>query len=109
VATYVHKQREEALVSETEILRRNVLAEIAKRFIPRPEDREHFMATGETAVWDKQQGRYRQFIPEVSDFKDMYALDAWLDVKKAMEYKTPRGRHAAIVRLAKKWKVSGFN
>jgi hypothetical protein len=96
-------------MQETEVLRRNVLAEIGRRFIARADDREHFIRTGEMSVWEKEQGRYRHFIPEKSDFKDMYALDAWLDVKKAVDLKTVRGRYAAVIKLAKKWKVSGFN
>lgn len=102
-------RKDDELARETEVLKRNVLAEIGKRFILKQVDREHFILTGETAVWDKALGSYRHFISGLSDFKDMYALDAWLDVKTAMELKTVRGRYGAIVRLAKKWKVSGFN
>jgi hypothetical protein len=50
-------RKDEELARETEVLRRNVLAEIGRRFIPIETDRQHFILTGETTVWDKSLGR----------------------------------------------------
>lgn len=98
-------KQEEEMLREAEVLRRNVLAQIAKRFIVLPADREKFVETGQTSEWDVATKRYRFY---ASERLMMYALDAWLDVKKAFELKTARGRHGRIVALAKKWGVQGF-
>jgi hypothetical protein len=96
-------RKDDELSHEAEVLKRNVLAAIAKRYgIHHDEDRKIFMETGQTSVWVASVGRYRFF---VSGSSDMNAIDAWLDVKKGMELKTPRGRHGAMMRLASKFKV----
>ncbi len=96
---------DDSLENEAEVLRRNVLAQIARRFIVLPADRERFVQTGETSEWDAAAGRYRFY---ASERMMMYALDAFLDVRKAFELKTARGRYSRVVLLAKKWGVQGF-
>jgi hypothetical protein len=99
-----------ALDRATECLARNILAEIAKRFIPLEADKQTFIATGDTNVWDSRLGRYRFFVKDTSPYETdtATAATAWHEVKRVFDMKTHRGRHARMMKLAQRWKVGGL-